>query len=111
MLLTCCLTSSLTKDNAKIVFYIRSANKGDNLTHFDPTALSMVALNQLPLLNINTEGGCIIPDKILINSVQATSEEIIRYIFIFISSVFDCCSSQTFTKWNSWQIMMTQQPV
>ena len=41
-----------------------NANKGAMLSHVDPTSISMVVKDQLPLLAANCESGALLPDKL-----------------------------------------------
>lgn len=44
---------------------IENANKGQTLSYVDPTSVAMVALEQLPMLVYNCEGGSLLPDSYL----------------------------------------------
>ena len=57
---------------------IENCNKGQMLSHVDPTSISMVALEQLPLVVQNCMGGSLLPDSYLYTPYPDTDYDSIR---------------------------------
>jgi len=57
-----------------------NANKGAMLSHVDPTSISMVVKDQLPLLAANCESGALLPDKLFksTKNIETMKEPSIR---------------------------------
>ena len=50
--------------------YCSNANKEATLSHVAPESVSLVVLEQLPLLAYSCEGSCVLNDKLLQLNVQ-----------------------------------------
>ena len=63
----------------KIKFlFIRAAEVGGSLQSFDPNTVSMVVLEELPLLVSSSPAGCLISDKVFSEGVSCRSEKELR---------------------------------
>lgn len=51
---------------------------GSSLQSFDPNTVSMIVLEELPLVISNSPTGCLIPDRVFTESVPCRSEKEMR---------------------------------
>ena len=57
---------------------ISNANKGTTLSHIGGESMSMVVLDQLPLVCLNCEGGCLLQDDFLFNPPVTLTSNLVR---------------------------------
>ncbi|KAL9954801.1 hypothetical protein ACROYT_G042380 [Oculina patagonica] len=56
----------------------RAAEVGDSLQSFDPNTVSMIALDELPLLVSSSPAGCLIPDRVFSEDASCETEKELR---------------------------------
>ena len=57
---------------------LRAAEVGESLQSFDPNTVSMIVLEELPLLVSSSPAGCLIPDRIFSEGASIKTEKELR---------------------------------
>ncbi|KAJ7357406.1 hypothetical protein OS493_024917 [Desmophyllum pertusum] len=65
--------SSVTREEV-----IRAAEVGNSVQSFDPNTVSMIILEELPLLVSSSPAGCLVPDRVFSQGVSCESEKELR---------------------------------
>ena len=70
-------TNSFGKDFGLISFF-SAAEVGSSLQAFDPNTVSMIILEELPLLVSSSPAGCLIPDRVFAEDLICKREKELR---------------------------------
>jgi hypothetical protein len=68
----------LPLDELKLCVFCSNSNHDDNLDHHDPGVVSMVILDELPLLVQTLPGECVLSDEVIKTTTAFTQESEIR---------------------------------
>ena len=71
--------NSFRKDFGLISFF-SAADVGSGLQAFDPNTVSMIILEEMPLLVSSSPAGCLIPDRVFAEDLICKREEELRFV-------------------------------
>ena len=74
------LIECLTVDSYTLclIFLERAVEVGSSLQTFDPNTVSMIVLEELPLLVSSSPAGCLIPDRVFSQGFSGATEKELR---------------------------------
>lgn len=62
---------------SRLLLY-RAAEVGDSLQSFDPNTVSMIVLEEMPLVVSSSPAGCLIPDRVFSKGTSFETEKELR---------------------------------